>query len=128
MMFIGIDSVESNEINGAARSAPPPVLRTPCRRRVHGRQTSGGKGAKGGNLQSLGNTGPADDVAQRRKPAETPFRAPTAVRKYSQAQGSGRRVELSAIGKTLAEIAETPAAGPTRVSCRPSETSETSET
>jgi hypothetical protein len=31
---------------------------------------SGGKGAKGGNLESLGNTGLADDAAKRRKPAE----------------------------------------------------------
>jgi hypothetical protein len=32
---------------------------------------SGGKGAKGGNLESLGKTGLADDAAKRRKPAET---------------------------------------------------------
>jgi hypothetical protein len=32
---------------------------------------SGGKGGKGGNLESLGNTGLSDDGAKRRKPAET---------------------------------------------------------
>jgi len=32
---------------------------------------TGGKGGKGGNLESAGKTGPADDVAKRRKPAET---------------------------------------------------------
>jgi hypothetical protein len=34
-----------------------------------------------------------------------------------------RRAELSAIGKTLAGIAEIPATRPARVSCPPSETS-----
>jgi hypothetical protein len=66
MMFISIDS---------SRGAPRPVAagtaRTDFRRLVHSRQMTGGKGAKGGNLESLGNRGPADDVAQRRKPAET---------------------------------------------------------
>ena len=38
---------------------------------VHGRQMSGGKGAKGGNPESAGKTGPAGDVAKRRKPAES---------------------------------------------------------
>ena len=32
---------------------------------------TGGKGAKGGNLESLGNTGPAAAGAKRRKPAQT---------------------------------------------------------
>jgi hypothetical protein len=63
----------------------------------------------------------------QRKLAETRFGSPIAVRKYSQAQGSGRRAELSAIGKTLAEIAEIPTTSPARVSCRSSETSETSD-
>ena len=35
-------------------------------------KTSGGKGGKGGNLQSFGNSGLFDDGATRRKPAETP--------------------------------------------------------
>jgi len=43
---------------------------TDCRRLVH-RQMTGGKGGKGANLESFGNAGLADDVAQRRKPAET---------------------------------------------------------
>jgi hypothetical protein len=34
-------------------------------------KTSGGKGGKGGNLQSFGNNGLFDDGATRRKPAET---------------------------------------------------------
>ena len=67
MMFIGIDAS-----TGTARSAATAgTTRTDRRRLVHGREMSGGKGAKGGNLESLGNTGPADDVATRRKPAET---------------------------------------------------------
>jgi hypothetical protein len=48
MMFISIDS-----------------------RLVRGHQMIGGKGAKGGNLESAGKTGPADDVAKRQKLAET---------------------------------------------------------
>ena len=35
------------------------------------RGMSGGKGVKGGNLDSLGNRGPPDDAAKRRKPPET---------------------------------------------------------
>src|SRR5580704_4481076 len=69
MMFIGIDAS-----TGTARSAATAATtRTDRRRLVHGRQRqmSGGKGAKGGNLESLGNTGPADDASTRRKPAET---------------------------------------------------------
>ena len=85
MMFISIDS-----------------------RLVRGRQMTGGKGAKGGNLESAGKTGPADDVAKRQKLAEIRFWGPIAVRKYSQAQGSGRCAELLAIGVSLAETAETP--------------------
>src|SRR6267154_1368459 len=67
MMFISIDPSA-----GAARSAAATAAtRLHCWRLFHGREMSGGKGAKGGNLESLGNTGPADDVATRRKPAET---------------------------------------------------------
>jgi hypothetical protein len=78
-MFIGTDFTAR-----AARSAAAAgTTRTDCRRRVHGRQMSGGKGAKGGNLESFGNTGPADDVAKRRKLAETCYWPPIAVRKYS---------------------------------------------
>jgi hypothetical protein len=67
MNFISIDSSA-----GAARSvAAAGRARTGCRRLVRGRQMSGGKGAKGGNLECAGKTGPAGDVAQRRKPAET---------------------------------------------------------
>ena len=67
MMFIGIDAS-----TGAARSAAAAAATRPDGRRlVHGREMSGGKGAKGGNLESLGNTGLADGVATRRKPAET---------------------------------------------------------
>ena len=66
-MFISIDAS-----TGAARSvAAARTTRADCRRLVHGRQMTGGKGAKGGNLKSLGNRGPARDVAKRRKPAET---------------------------------------------------------
>jgi hypothetical protein len=66
-MFISIDTS-----TGAPRSAPAAATtRLHCWRLFHGREMSGGKGAKGGNLESLGNRGPADDVATRRKPAET---------------------------------------------------------
>jgi hypothetical protein len=34
-------------------------------------KTTGGKGGKGGNLESLGNGALSDDGAKRRKPAET---------------------------------------------------------
>jgi hypothetical protein len=37
---------------------------------------TGGKGAKGGNLESLGNSGLFDDGAKRRKLAETPRAGP----------------------------------------------------
>ena len=78
MMFISIHCVEfqSNEIKCAARSAAAGTTRTDCRLLFHGRRVSGGKGAKGGNLESLGNTGPGDDVAKRRKRAETGVRSP----------------------------------------------------
>ena len=68
MMFISID-----DSPGTARLAAAAPTRPARRRLVHGRQSqmSGGKGAKGGNLESLGNAGLADDVAKRRKPAET---------------------------------------------------------
>jgi len=67
MMFIRIDAW-----TGPARSmVAAATTRTDWRRLVRGRQMSGGKGAKGGNLESLGNTGLADDVATRRKPAGT---------------------------------------------------------
>src|ERR1700730_19448195 len=102
MMFIGTDSTAR-----AARSvAAAGTTRTDCRRLVRGRQMSGGKGAKGGNLESLGNTGPADDVATRRKPAETGgnlFLGPY----------SGAKVFLEGLRETpnsLAETAETPTA------------------
>ena len=67
-MFISID-----DSPGTARLAAAAPTRPARRRLVHGRQSqmSGGKGAKGGNLESLGNAGLADDVAKRRKPAET---------------------------------------------------------
>src|SRR6202040_2781457 len=67
MMLIGIDTS-----TGAARSAATAAAaRLHCWRLFHGREMSGGKGAKGGNLESSGNRGPADDAAKRRKPAET---------------------------------------------------------
>jgi hypothetical protein len=62
-----------------------------------------------------------------RKLAETRFWASIAVGKYSQTPGSGRRAELMVIGVSLAEIAEIPKTNPARVSCRPSEISETSK-
>jgi hypothetical protein len=66
-MFISIDAS-----TGALRSVADAVQRTwTARPLVGGGEMSGGKGAKGGNLESAGKTGPADDVAQRRKPAET---------------------------------------------------------
>jgi hypothetical protein len=68
----GMGFISSDSSTGAPRSvAAAGRARPACRRLVHGRERSGGKGAKGGNLESLGNTGPADDVATRRKPAET---------------------------------------------------------
>ena len=100
MMFISIDASA-----GAARSAAAAdTTRTDCRRLVHGRQMSGGKGAKGGNLESAGKTGPADDAAKRRKSAETggnSFLGPC----------SGAKVFPEGLRETpnsLAETAETP--------------------
>ena len=87
MMFIGIDAS-----TGAARSAAAAATtRLDGRQLFHGREMSGGKGAKGGNLESLGNRGSADAAATRRKPAET----------------GGNRQEL-VLGATsgVAEIAE----------------------
>jgi hypothetical protein len=52
-----------------ARGGANPDLPEPARR--VGQQTSGGKGGKGGNLQSFGNSSLFDDGAMRRKPAET---------------------------------------------------------
>jgi hypothetical protein len=84
MVFISIDSS-----TGAPRSVGAAgTARTDCRRLVHGRQMTGGKGAKGGNLESSGKTGPADDVAERRKLAETCFWGPIAVRKNSRSPWS----------------------------------------
>jgi hypothetical protein len=72
MMLIGIDTS-----TGAARStATAAAARLHCWRLFHGREMSGGKGAKGGNLESSGNRGPADDAAKRRKLAETGGRSP----------------------------------------------------
>jgi hypothetical protein len=67
MVFISSDSSTGVPRSVAAAGRARPA----CRRLVQGREMSGGKGAKGGNLESLGNTGTADDVAKRRKPAET---------------------------------------------------------
>src|SRR6266436_5725197 len=66
MMFIGVD-----DSLGAARSAAAVTTCLHCWRPFHGREMNGGKGAKGGNLESLGNRSPAGAVATRRKPAET---------------------------------------------------------
>ena len=73
MMSIGIDTSA-----GAARSAAAAAATRLDGRRLLPRppQMSGGKGAKGGNLESLGNTGLADDAAKRRKLAETGARSP----------------------------------------------------
>jgi hypothetical protein len=43
-----------------------------CARGATHSKTSGGKGGKGGNLQSLGNSGLFEDGAMWRKLAETP--------------------------------------------------------
>src|SRR5882757_3784312 len=67
MMFISIDTSAGAPRSAAAAAAP----HLDGRRLFHGHQMSGGKGAKGGNLESLGNRGPADDVAKRRTRAET---------------------------------------------------------
>ena len=75
MMFISIDPS-----TGAARSvAAAGTTHTDCGRLVHGHQMSGGKGAKGGNLESLGNRGLADAAAKRRKLAETGGNGPELV-------------------------------------------------
>src|SRR3979490_2053383 len=67
MMFIRIDAA-----TGPARSmVAAATTRTDWRRLVRGRQMSGGKGAKGGNLESLGNTGLADGGATGRNRAGT---------------------------------------------------------
>jgi hypothetical protein len=67
MMFISSDSSTGAPRSGAAAG----TTRTDCGRLVQDRQMSGGKGAKGGNLQSLGNRALFDDGAKRRKLAET---------------------------------------------------------
>jgi hypothetical protein len=69
MMFISIDTSAGAPRSAAAAAA----TRLDGRRLFHGHQMSGGKG---GNLKSLGNTGPADDVATRRKLAETGGNSP----------------------------------------------------
>ena len=73
-------------------------------------KTSGGKGGKGGNLQSLGNSGLFDDGATRRKPTETggnPCRnfAREAVRIFLSHL---RAAFQGSIPTSLAEIAEIP--------------------
>ena len=55
MMFITIDASEAC------------TTRPNCGRLVQNREMSGGKGAKGGNLESLGNRALFDDGAKRRK-------------------------------------------------------------
>ncbi len=73
------------------RASVPGMPAVPATRRC--RQMTGGKGAKGGNLESLGNTGPADDATQRRKPAETggnPFWGPYSGAKVFSGAGMGR--------------------------------------
>jgi hypothetical protein len=67
MMFISIDTSAGARRSAAAAAA----TRLDGRRLFHGHQMSGGKGAKGGNLESLGNRGLADAAAKRRKLAET---------------------------------------------------------
>jgi hypothetical protein len=64
MMFIGSDSSTGAPRSGDAAD----TTRTDCGRLVQDRQMSGGKGAKGGNPQSLGNRALFDDGAKRRKP------------------------------------------------------------
>jgi hypothetical protein len=64
MMFISSDSPTGAPRSGAAAG----TTRTNCGRLVQDRQMSGGKGAKGGNPQSLGNRALFDDGAKRRKP------------------------------------------------------------
>jgi hypothetical protein len=89
MMFISIDSSTDAPRSVAAAG----TTRPDCCRRVRGREMSGGKGAKGGNLDSLGNTGPAGDVVQRRKPAETggnSFWGPHGGAKVFSGAGIGR--------------------------------------
>src|SRR5882757_10661502 len=51
-----------NHLSGVLLSHPKGALH---------RGMNGGKGAKGGNRESAGKTGPADGGAKRRKPAET---------------------------------------------------------
>ena len=67
MMFISID-VSS----GTARLvAAAGTIRSACSRLVLVCQMSGGKGGKGGNLESLGNRALFDEGAKWRKLAET---------------------------------------------------------
>jgi hypothetical protein len=71
-MFIGIDT----SVGAARPAAAAAATRPDGVGSSRGRQMRGGKGAKGGNLKSLGNTGPADDVTKWRKLAETGVRCP----------------------------------------------------
>jgi hypothetical protein len=76
--------INARQINGDTPDPVTNVLVTNVSRRRAGRlaerRISGGKG---GNLESLGNRGLADEVAKRRKLSETRFWDPTAVGKYS---------------------------------------------
>ena len=51
-----------NHLSGVLLSHPKGALHS---------KTTGGKGGKGGNLESLGNGALSNDGAKRRKPAET---------------------------------------------------------
>ena len=95
MMFISIDPSP-----GAARlAAAASATRTNCRRLVHGRQMSGGKGGKGGNLGAPEIRALADDGATRRKPAETGGNP-------SLRPHSGAKVFLEGLRETPNRVAE----------------------
>jgi hypothetical protein len=92
------------------------------------RGMSGGKGAKGGNLDSLGNMGPAGDVVQRRKPAETggnPFGRPHSGGKVFSGAGIGPPRRTVGDWRIACGNCGNPFDESTGVWRRPSETSET---
>ena len=111
-----------------ARGATSPDLAgrfgVPATRRLSGsasfggdRKTSGGKGGKGGNLQSLGNSGLFDDGATWRKPAETGGNPPaeTLLEKLFAILLSQPRGALQTAVHPMGETAKLPTGGSPRL-------------
>ena len=94
----------------SARAAPSiPICWSPPLGRDS--KTTGGKGGKGGNLESLGNGGLSDDGAKRRKPAETggnPLQELCSRNRPQFCRLTQGVHSKALIGVSLAEIAEIP--------------------